>query len=287
MNDPATLARCIAVTNARHGTIMHLSNDAYIGRSLEAYGEFSEAEIDLWAQYVKPGHLVFDIGANIGAHTVALANLVGPRGVVLAFEPVRFLYHMLCGNLALNGLTNVRAYQCGVGANSREMNVPAIDFTQPDTYGGVALSNKAAGEPVSIISIDESVRVPACHFMKIDVEGMELDVLRGAHRLITRMKPVLYVEHNDTQTGRWVLEFIAAHGYRAYLHEPPLFNPENYFRKQEDVFAGQFEGQIHNLLCLPADYPAPLGLARMGPPERVADAGAAGCDDSSAPGISR
>jgi FkbM family methyltransferase len=260
LNDPKELARLVVATNGRHGCLLHLTNDGYIGRSLEAYGEFSEAEVRLWRRYITPGDLVLDIGANIGAHTIALARLVGPQGIVLAFEPIRFLYHLCCGNVALNGLTNVRAYHYAVGAQAGRLTVPLIDFVQPGTFGGLPLGAWEQGEPVSVISLDELLSVPACHFIKVDVEGMELDVLQGAEQTITRFRPVLYVEHDDTDKGRMVLKLLQAWDYRLYWHRPPLFDPHNFFRNPVDVFAGQYMGMIHNVLAVPATRLQPEDL---------------------------
>src|SRR5437773_2697778 len=84
----------------RHGMMLYNINDVYIGRSLDQYGEFSEGELDLFQQFVKPGQLILEVGANIGAHTVWLAQAVGSTGTVLAFEPQRIVYQALCANLA-------------------------------------------------------------------------------------------------------------------------------------------------------------------------------------------
>ena len=86
---------------------MYLLNDAYIGRSLDVYGEYSEGEIDLFRQLLRPGDVAIDVGANIGALTVAMARLVQPGGAIVAFEPQRAIFDILCDNLRLNGLANV------------------------------------------------------------------------------------------------------------------------------------------------------------------------------------
>ena len=75
--------------DCRHGKLMYLLNDAYIGRSLDVYGEYSEGEIDLFRQLLRPGDVAIDVGANIGALTVPMARLVQPGGAVVAFEPQR------------------------------------------------------------------------------------------------------------------------------------------------------------------------------------------------------
>lgn len=94
----------------RHGMMLYNLNDIYIGRSLDLYGEFSEGEIRVFQQLVKPGQTILEVGANIGAHTVWLAQAVGPTGVVMAFEPQRIVHQTLCANLALNNIFNVHSF---------------------------------------------------------------------------------------------------------------------------------------------------------------------------------
>lgn len=78
------------LVRARHGFMLYSRFDTVVGRSIEYYGEYFESEV------------VIDVGANIGAHTLALARIVGPTGRVLAFEPVRTIHQVLCANMALN-----------------------------------------------------------------------------------------------------------------------------------------------------------------------------------------
>lgn len=85
-------------------------NDTFVGRSLELYGEFCEAEIELLAQVVGRGDCVLDVGPNIGTHAVPLARMVSDRGRIFAFEPQRLVFLNLCANLALKALRNVDVY---------------------------------------------------------------------------------------------------------------------------------------------------------------------------------
>jgi hypothetical protein len=66
--------------NCRRGAMLYNVNDLYIGRSYDLYGESAESEMSLMAKFVKPGQFVVDVGANIGAHTLCLAQTVGPEG---------------------------------------------------------------------------------------------------------------------------------------------------------------------------------------------------------------
>src|SRR5262245_3941932 len=92
------------VKDCRHGRLCYLLTDSYIGRSLDIYGEYSEGEIDLFRQLLRPGDVAVDVGANIGALTIGMARLVGPSGAVLAFEPQRVIFDILAQNIRLNGL---------------------------------------------------------------------------------------------------------------------------------------------------------------------------------------
>ena len=105
----------VVVKACRYGMMMYNKNDRYIGRSLDLYGEFSEAEVAFFRAAIQPGMMVVDVGANIGCHSIAFARLVGPGGRVLAIEPQKQVYQMLVGNVALNHLSHVDTTHGGTG----------------------------------------------------------------------------------------------------------------------------------------------------------------------------
>lgn len=100
----------------RDGYLLYNRNDKYIGRSIEKYGEFNGLEMQLFKQICTRDSIVVEVGANIGAHTIGLARLVGPQGRVLAFEPQRLVFQTLCANVALNSLENVDCHWAAVGS---------------------------------------------------------------------------------------------------------------------------------------------------------------------------
>ena len=157
--------------------------DLYIGRSLEL---FSELEVELLSRLIKPGSLVVEAGANIGSLTVALSRMVGPGGAVIAFEPQRQIFHLLCANLALNSILNVFAYQKAIGAARGSLFVPQLHPAAPHNFGGLSLGNAAAGEPVEVTALDD-MRFPRLGLIKADVEGMEEQVLAGATKTIAAL----------------------------------------------------------------------------------------------------
>ena len=241
----------LRIKSCRHGTMMYYANDAYIGRSLDLYGEFSEGEAELFKQLVRPGMVVLDVGANIGAHTIVFAQAVGLGGRVYAFEPQRAIHHLLCGNLALNHHTTVVAYHAAVGRGPGSVRVPRIDYTKDSNFGGLALGTWTQGDVVSVLTLD-SLNLDRCHFIKIDVEGMELDVLAGARKLLALHQPLLYVENDRTEKSAALIEWLLTHGFHLYWHLPPLFNPSNYYSHIENVFGGTIS---INMLCVPATNP--------------------------------
>jgi FkbM family methyltransferase len=235
----------------RYGEMVYNSHDIYIGRSLELYGEYSNSEAEMFRQLVPPGGLVVECGANIGAHTVFFARQVGPQGQVVAFEPQRILFQTLCANLALNSITNVFGMQKAVGARSGAITVPVFDFTVDENFGGLFLGPHQEGEAVPLTRLDD-INLPACHFIKIDVEGMELDVIQGGAGTISRHKPVLYVENDRQDKSPALVQAIAALGYKLYWHHAEYFNPHNFFGNPENVFG---DIRSHNMVCIHASVP--------------------------------
>lgn len=246
------------VKRCRHGYMLYNRYDDIIGTSLDIYGEFSEAEIELFARLIKPGSVVLDIGANIGCHTVWFAQVAGPEGVVLAFEPQRLVYQALCANVALNSLTNVVCHQVAVGETEDEVIVPVLNPRSPKNFGGLEVQGHDEGETVAVLRLDE-IPLPSCQFIKVDVEGMELAVLRGGAELIQRHKPILYVENDREERKAELIRYIDSIGYDMYWHKPPLFNPDNYFQNKENIFDRIIS---LNMFCVPKGAEV-LGLEKV------------------------
>lgn len=228
-----------------YGQVIYNRNDEYIGRSIEVYGEYSAVETTAFDQLVQPGQIVIDAGANIGVHTLFLARKVGPGGHVLAFEPQRLLFQTLCGNLALNSITNTYCWNMALGATPGETVVPLLDPTQPHNFGGVSLGGDEPGEPVTVTTID-CFDLPRCDFIKIDVEGMEEAVLRGAEQTIRRHKPILYLECDRVEREPSLIRCLDSFGYQMFWHMPPLFNPNNFNDHPENIFGDVVS---RNMLC--------------------------------------
>ena len=191
--------------------------------------------------------VALDIGANIGAHTIAMSKMVGRTGMVYAFEPERIIFQTLAGNMAINSITNVYCFNKGVGKEKGTAFVPVFDYNTEDHYGVVELSKQ--GLPVEIITID-SLSLPRCDFIKADVEGMELEVLQGAEKTIKEFNPVLYIENDRKEKAEDLMKYISSLEYNIYWHSPPLFNKQNFFGNSVNVFG---ESLSKNILCLPVE----------------------------------
>jgi FkbM family methyltransferase len=253
------------VKACRHGQMCFNVHDKYVGRSLDLYGEYSEGEVDLFRQVVTAGQVVLDVGANIGAHTLFLARQVGPSGMVMAFEPQRILFQMLCANMAINSIMNTICVQHAVGAAEGSLVVPPIDYGRAYNFGAVRMAVSGMGEQVPVVPLD-IYRLQRCDFIKIDVEGMELQVLAGARDLIARLRPTLYVENEKPEHADELIREIDALGYAMYWHTPRYFRANNYLQNPENVFGEQVSG---NMLCVPAETrPALSRLERVAVPKR-------------------
>ncbi len=237
------------ITVSRHGTLIYNKHDMYVGRSLELYKEFSEGEVLLFAQLIKPSMVVLDVGANIGAHTLFFSQAVGATGQVHAFEPQRIVFQTLAGNMAINSVTNVFCYQQALGDRPDIVLVPCLDYAVRNNFGGLELGTAAEGEPV-LADLLDAFHFPRADFLKIEVEGMELQVLRGAKQILEEHRPLLYVENDRPEKSRDLVEYISGAGYELFWHRPPLFNPDNFAGNEDNVFPG-----IHslNMLCIPTE----------------------------------
>jgi FkbM family methyltransferase len=245
------------LVKGRHGWFLANQYDEYLGRALIVYGEYAELEHEFLCSLLHTSDRVVEVGANIGTHTVGLAKAVGPDGGVVAIEPQPAIFRVLCANLALNGLANVTPVALGCGAQKGMMSVPAVDYNAPAIHnsGGVSLDEPAKGIPVEVMPIDEMLDVGASvQVLKLDVEGMEKEVLEGASRLIKKHRPLLYVENDRLGKSQALVEWIMAAGYRLWWHITPLFNANNFFGVNENIYPRLAS---INMLCVPKETALP------------------------------
>lgn len=276
MTGQLSLAPHIALAETGHGPLFVLKSDNTIGRSLLTYGEWTEGEIASLRQLLRQNDCVVDIGANVGAHTVAFAKSVAPGGCIVAFEPQPRVFHLLCANTTINGLGNVRLFPAACAAEPGSLWFPELDYTRESNVGAFTLDNargveqrmvqatgQRIGQQVPIVTLDDTYDLPALRLLKIDVEGMELDVLKGAEKTIRRLRPALYIENEKPERSEPLLRAIMDLGYVAYWHIVPLFRPDNFRRNPTNIFSGIV---CINNLCFPAE----AALAMQGF-EKVAD----------------
>ena len=250
--------RHMAVKRCKHGLFMYNRNDAFVGRGLALYGEWCEFEIQLLRLFVRLGDTVIDAGANIGTHTVAFANLVGPGGTVHAFEPQRRNFQMLAGNVALNALENVFCHQKAVGEAASEIRLPPMPPADTHfNFSAVALSQDAeAGETVPVVTLD-SLGLSSCRLIKLDIEGMEPKALAGARGLIGRCRPFLYVENNEPGASQALSAMLDELGYSAWWSISAYFDPRNFYANTVNVWQNVVPSA--NLICTPKEAKVTLG----------------------------
>lgn len=226
------------LVKGRYGYFLYNENDIYVGRAMRDYGEYSEFELNFLRQIVRAGDGVVEVGANIGSHTVPLAQLVGKAGRVVAIEAQRVVFQTLCANLALNSIVNVDALHAAAGAAPGVLAIPDIDYAREANFGGVSVNKFASGRKVPVVTLDDAIDIPRLKLIKIDVEGMEGEVLTGTRKLIEAHKPFLYVENDRVEQSPALIRQLMDYGYRLWWHMPPLFNPKNFLANAVDSHPG-------------------------------------------------
>lgn len=240
------------LVKAKNGFCLFNSNDIYIGNSILNYGEYSSLETKLFKKFVKKGDTVIEVGSNIGVHTQELAYDVGNKGIVFAFEPQRVIFQTLCANIALNSITNVYTYNCAIGSENKKITISKLDYTKQNNFGGISIKQVPDGEEIQQFTLDSfEKQISNLKLIKVDVEGMEEEVLKGALKLIKKHQPILYLENDRVENSKTILQKLFSLEYDIYWHLPPLYNHDNFFKNKNNIFKNIIS---INILCLPKNY---------------------------------
>lgn len=228
----------------KHGTFSFIANDTFVGRSLDLYGEYSEDEVNIFKAVLQPNDVAVEVGSNIGALTVPMAGLCRR---VYAFEPQAENFDLLCENLGLNNCSNVSAIEKAVAEKPGIESIPMLGSLDHHNYGRVELGS--GSDMVDVTSLDHFLllKEDKINFIKLDCEGMELNVLKGAAQIIERDRPIMYIENDRDDKSAELIGWLIDHGYRMFWHRPPLYNKDN-FRSHKPNCFGSIISQ--NMLCV-------------------------------------
>lgn len=216
----------------------------HIFRWLEQQERFYEQEmLDFLAALVPAGGMVADVGANIGNHAVWFAGVMGCR--VRAFEPIPLLSTILARNVAQNQLDAlVRVEPYGVGSRPSWAHVASWDRTNA---GASSLELRRDKGDIRVVALDDLTWDQPVDLLKIDVEGMESEVLAGALGLIRRHRPILAVEARTAADEESLREWLDGAGYRVLARlnaTPTLVAVAGGAARREAVMAHAFEALI-------------------------------------------
>lgn len=221
-------------SNQRDSFVHHLSDDIKITLFKDSllskfiYFTFEETEITFLKRFLKPGDFFFDIGSNIGLFSLHASPIIGNTGRIYAFEPTPVTFERLQNNIVLNNFQNIKAENLGLSNSMKPLEFH-VSNNGYDAWNSVVRLTQL--EDSSVIEIRTNTidnylaenNIQHVDLIKIDVEGWELNVLKGAANLISRAdSPVLMVEFTETNAfaaGYYcgeLFDYVKSFGYDWY-----------------------------------------------------------------------
>lgn len=242
MSSPLRPVAFVAVST-NHGTMLVNRHDYRlvggggfgVGYQLLNLSAFDPDEVGLALRLLETrrenfgdGVTAIDCGANIGVHTIEWARFMFGWGEVIAFEAQERVFYALAGNIAMNNCFNARAFWAAVGETVGSIRVPRPNYFVPSSFGSLEIRKTATTEYIgqdvdySDAATVETQMLPLddlglrrLDFIKIDIEGMEMDALKGARKSIELFKPQMIIEKIKANEND-IVEFVKAFGYNVY-----------------------------------------------------------------------
>jgi FkbM family methyltransferase len=209
----------------------------YVSRQILKNQSFHEPEMVLLKSLIVRGDHVGDIGANVGAYTMELSHLVGSDGHVYSFEPIAENYNILEKVVRRGRLANVRSFYAALGSveGHCEMVIPdAAAFTGFYLAHQAHPGDSGRRETVEMLTLDSLWKanvLPKLDFIKCDVEGAELDVIRGGLELFRTQRPGWLIEVSRETSGE-LFGLLFGLGYKAFVYADKLIRTGAYRDKE-------------------------------------------------------
>jgi FkbM family methyltransferase len=230
-------------------------HDEMVGNSLRHYGEYQQIELDMLLQLINDRTVVYDIGSNVGYHATAFASRAR---TVYCFEANPRHYSILRSNIS--DRTNCLLFNMAVSSSEGEILVEDFDSGQTGNYGAVRVGADS-GTRVVKRSLD-TLNIQPPDLMKIDVEGHELDVIRGAYHTIKQHRPIIYFEAQETTDLPEIYLTLSGLDYQLGWCVVRNYNPSNFRNNAENVFG---DSAIFSIIAFPAESGHTWPLMVQGP----------------------
>lgn len=197
-------------------------NDLGIGRELALYGVHEKNSTEEVKSIVKPGMKILEVGANIGYYALLEVKLAGPTGHLYAIEPAPYNFELLKRNIDLNNIKNADLNQAAFGEKRTKTKFYVYDrsnlssFIKRDDMG-----MECTEVEVEVLTLDDFIKFKKVDFIRMDVEGYELEILKGARNILSSdEKPkIFFIEvhsellHMKGSSAREIVEMLGSFGY--------------------------------------------------------------------------
>jgi len=204
-----------AVAECRDGILQYLPDEPLEGDSIGWYGEYLQHQLALLGRIIRPGSTGMEVGAGVGAHALFLAAAVGDAGHLYLYEWRPVVQRILRQNLGANRIGNVTLMRRELGRS-------------------MAAEADAPSPPVSE-TLDE-LRLERLDWLKINGSATASNVLEGATDTLWRLRPLLFITVAGEQALAALAERAKEYSYRCWRMEAPLFNADNFNRRENDLF---------------------------------------------------
>lgn len=225
--------KSLKIIDSQFGKILINTNDKFIGKSFLNQKYWGLQDIEVISKIIefrcknKNKVVFYDVGANIGTHSIALSNIFKNKINIKAFEAQSNIFKMFNQSIKINNLNNIKLYHNAVSDKSDEIiRIDLPDYSKPNNFGGLELykpfqnsdnteiQKSGIFEDVKTIKLDNFNE--EVDFIKIDVEGMENLVLKGSKNLISNYRPFLFMELLKSNLEE-ILNFFKNKDYNIYL----------------------------------------------------------------------
>ena len=218
--------------------LVNLKKNHYLN-ALKKFDEENEPDITALTNFVEKGDTVVDVGANVGWYTKILAELVGSKGKVISVEPIIETFSLLTYCMKKLSFSNIVFLNCAISEREgiSKMEVPKYSFGGLDFYRARIIKTNKQGPRLKTFSVvlktldcifggDSENKIS---FIKCDVEGHELEVVKGASQVILRFKPVWLIEvcsnpAKENSPASILFKIMSEYGYNAYWFDGKKFN---------------------------------------------------------------